>query len=191
MHGARVQGTDGPQYGGIALSWQKLLCAGVVGDHGFAVDPGGVECDGDGDARAILADGAVHEHGLRAQDATHHRDDAVGGIVDDRGVQGVEAHVVGEERRDGAEEERLVLHVDGEIVQSARSVGHLGVIAQIDDAPDAELTERADTGVVDGDEVARPVQHPLARASVAGGQTADVAEVRRTRDQRRRHASCS
>ena len=126
---------------------------------------------------AVLADRAVHEHRLIGEDAAHDVDDAVRGVVDESAVHLVERHVVREERRHRAEEERHALHLDLESVDAARRVGDLVVGAQIDDATDAESAERGESCVVEPGEIARSVEHAGAGAAGAGRQAADVAEV--------------
>ena len=64
-----------------------------------------------------------------------------------------------------------------EISEPARRVRHLVVRAQIDDATDAEGSERGDAAIVELGEIPGAVEHARAGVRRAGGQAADIAEV--------------
>jgi hypothetical protein len=152
-------------------------------DHRLPIGSRGQESERDRDAGAVLADRAVHEHGLVDEHAPHHREHLRGGVVDDLAVEVGERGIPLEERRDRPEVQRHALGRDVEPLDATRRVVHLVVVAEVDDAPQAHPPQRGRAVLFELRQVARAEQHARPGATGAGGQAPDVAEVQRTVNQ--------
>jgi len=157
--------------------------AGVIGDHGVLVDTRRREDQRDRDAGAVFAHCAVHEDRLLLHHCSSDGGQRRRGVVDEPVVHLGQAHVLGEEGRDRSEEQR---HAYGRRCIRPEEAGigaHLVVVAEIHDAPQAELGDAATGALIQAGEVAGSEEHAAAGHPLASGQPADVAEVHGSGDE--------